>query len=204
MATIDDTPLVVLPIAGQRPERSDAAANRDRIICAARRLLAEHGAAGLSMNSVAAAAGVGKGTIFRRFGDRDGLLYALLDEYTIELQNAWLAGPPPLGPGAPPQQRLEAFVCALLALQDQHLELMLAVDIYSRTSSSPAFATFLIHVATLIVEIDPELDADVLAGLVLSSIAPHVIARLRHESGAELPDLQRAAITLLRGLTDCR
>lgn len=32
------------------------------------------------MADVAAAAGVGKGTFFRRFGDRDGLLCALLEE----------------------------------------------------------------------------------------------------------------------------
>src|SRR5579875_2868085 len=92
-----------LPIVDRAHERSDAAANRERILCAARRVLAEQGAAGLSMNTVAAAAGVGKGTIFRRFGDRDGLTEALLDTHTAELQDGFLSGPPPLGPGAAPQ-----------------------------------------------------------------------------------------------------
>lgn len=193
-----------LPIAGQAPERSDAAANRDRILCAARRILAEHGAQGLSMNSVAAAAGVGKGTIFRRFGDRDGLLHALLDEHTIELQNAWLSGPPPLGPGAPPWERLEAFLVALLRLQDQNLELMLAADMYSRPAVPAAYATFLIHVSTLVEEIDPNLNSAVIAALVLNSIAPPVIGRLRHQLGARVEDLEAAAIELLRGLTGTR
>src|SRR5579875_3571310 len=94
---------VTLPLVDRTQERSDAAANRERILCAARRLLDEQGAAGLSMNTVAAAAGVGKGTIFRRFGDRDGLTEALLDVHTAELQDGFLSGPPPLGPGAPPQ-----------------------------------------------------------------------------------------------------
>ncbi|MGI8714086.1 MAG: TetR/AcrR family transcriptional regulator [Solirubrobacteraceae bacterium] len=193
-----------LPIAGRPPERSDAAANRDRILCAARRILAEHGAVGLSMNSVAAAAGVGKGTIFRRFGDRDGLLRALLDEHTIELQNAWLSGPPPLGPGAPPQQRLEAFIVGLLQLEDQNLELMLAADRYSHLAAPTAYATFRIHVAMLVEQIDPTLDSAVIAALVLNSIAPPVMGRLRHELGTGVADLEVAAIQLLRGLTGAR
>jgi AcrR family transcriptional regulator len=54
------------------------------------------------MDAVAAEAGVGKGTLFRRFGDRAGLAVALLDERERDLQAAVLSGPPPLGPGAPP------------------------------------------------------------------------------------------------------
>ena len=190
-----------LPIVGQPSERSDAAANRTRILTAARQILAEHGRAGLSMNSVAAAAGVGKGTIFRRFGDRDGLLHALLDEHTIDLQNAWLSGPPPLGPGAPPQERLEAFIVALLRLQDANLELMLAAERYSDGGAPPAYATFLVHVATLVGQIDARLNSGVIAGLVLNSIAPPVIQRVRLEFGAQIEDLEAAAIALLRGLT---
>ncbi len=190
-----------LPIAGQPPVRSDAAANRNRILGAACRILAEHGAGGLSMNSVAAGAGVGKGTIFRRFGDRDGLMRALLDEHTIKLQNAWLSGPPPLGPGAPPQERLEAFILALLRLQEQNLELMLAAEMNSHLAAPPAHATFLIHVSTLVQEIDPTLNSAVIAALVLNSIAPRVIRQVRHEQGARVEDFEAAAIKLLRGLT---
>src|SRR5579875_1915904 len=103
-ARASDSPApLALPLAESTHERSDAAANRERILGAARRVLAEQGAAGLSMNTVAAAAGVGKGTIFRRFGDRDGLTEALLDVHTAELQDGFLSGPPPLGPGAAPQ-----------------------------------------------------------------------------------------------------
>src|SRR5215469_18354763 len=95
------TPLELLrrpPPAG----RADAARNRAAILAAAALLFAEHGVAEVSMDQVAAAAGVGKGTLFRRFGDKAGLAAALLDEREAELQEAILRGPPPLGPGAEP------------------------------------------------------------------------------------------------------
>jgi len=49
----------------------------------------------MTMDAVASAAGVGKGTVFRRFGDRAGLTVALLDDYMLEFQDAFLSGPPP-------------------------------------------------------------------------------------------------------------
>ncbi|MFJ6897245.1 hypothetical protein [Streptomyces hokutonensis] len=60
------------------------------------------------MHEVAEAAGVGvgKGTLFRRFGDRDGLLLALLGEAEADFHEAHTSGPPPLGPGAPARHRL--------------------------------------------------------------------------------------------------
>ncbi len=62
-------------------------------------LIAERGADAVSMDDVAAAAGVGKGTLFRRFGSRAGLMIVLLDEDEKAEQEAFLFGPPPLGPG---------------------------------------------------------------------------------------------------------
>ncbi|MFZ0089496.1 MAG: TetR family transcriptional regulator [Solirubrobacteraceae bacterium] len=194
---------IELPIVDQPQERSDAAANRRRILTAARQLIACEGAAGMSMNAVAAAAGVGKGTIFRRFGDRDGLTEALLDESTVELQNAFLFGPPPLGPGSPASKRLEAFIVALLRFQNAHLELVLAAERWT-TRAPPPYATFLIHVSALVEEIDPSLDAPVVAGLILNSIHPEIMARLRRDRGTSLEQLESAAVSLLRGLTGRR
>src|SRR5207249_4161704 len=47
-------------------ERADAARNRARILDAAERLFREHGVAAVSMDQIAQAAKVGKGTLFRR------------------------------------------------------------------------------------------------------------------------------------------
>src|SRR5258706_1575041 len=90
-----------LPIAGAPRERADAAANRVRILEAAVRVLAERGPEGTSIDAVAREACVGKGTIYRRFGDRSGLFEALMDDHLRVFQDAFMFGPPPLGPGAP-------------------------------------------------------------------------------------------------------
>ncbi|MDF2709435.1 MAG: TetR family transcriptional regulator [Nonomuraea muscovyensis] len=105
-------------------ERADASRNRAAVLEAAARLFAEHGVEAVSMDQVAAAAGVGKGTLFRRFGDKAGLAAALLDTRERVLQEAILSGPAPLGPGAPPAERLAAFVDAYLDYLLMHLALV--------------------------------------------------------------------------------
>ncbi|MGK5551263.1 TetR/AcrR family transcriptional regulator [Actinomadura kijaniata] len=117
------TPLELLRTPPPR-ERADAARNRAAVLEAAARLFAEHGVAAVSMDQVAAAAGVGKGTLFRRFGDKAGLASALLDARERVLQEAILSGPPPLGPGAPAAARLAAFVDAYLDYLLEHLDLV--------------------------------------------------------------------------------
>src|SRR5246127_5194779 len=101
-----------LPVsAPQEPasERGDAARNRALLLQAARSLVAKRGADGVTMDDIAAEAGVGKGTLFRRFGSRAGLMMVLLDEDKRASQQAFLFGPPPLGPDAHPMDRLVAF-----------------------------------------------------------------------------------------------
>ncbi|KZB79926.1 TetR/AcrR family transcriptional regulator [Amycolatopsis regifaucium] len=105
-------------------ERADAARNRAAILDAAASLFAEHGVDAVSMDQVAAAAGVGKGTLFRRFGDKAGLAASLLDARERVLQEGVLQGPPPLGPGAPPSERLAAFADAYLDYLFKHLPLV--------------------------------------------------------------------------------
>src|ERR1700754_5055876 len=91
-------------------ERADAARNRRAILRATEDLLARHRPEQISMEQVAAAAGVGKGTVFHRFGSRAGLMRALMQERAMSLQQEVVDGPPPLGPGAPARDRLLAFI----------------------------------------------------------------------------------------------
>jgi AcrR family transcriptional regulator len=188
-----------LPVPVRR-ERGDAAANRARILAAARALVAEHGAAGVSMDAVAAAAGVGKGTIFRRFGDRRGLMQALVDDYMRAFQDAILSGPPPLGPGASPAARLEAFVVAAVRLQHEHLPLALAAEVGSEGPPPGASGALFLHVRVLVQALDPALDADAVAAMVLGAVAPPVLELLRHRA-VDADVIAASAVALLRGLT---
>jgi AcrR family transcriptional regulator len=116
-----------LPVTAPQ-ERGDAARNRALLLDAARRLIAEKGADAVSMDDIAAAAGVGKGTVFRRFGSRAGLMVVLLDEDEKASQEAFLFGPPPLGPDAPPLERLLAFGRERLHFADKHQALLSAAN----------------------------------------------------------------------------
>ena len=103
-------------ISGAPPvERADAARNRQHLLATAREMLAEQGADTLTMDGLAERAGLGKGTVFRRFGTRAGIFRALLDDVEREFQEQVLSGPPPLGPGAPPLDRLVAYGQARVA-----------------------------------------------------------------------------------------
>ncbi|WP_232734096.1 TetR/AcrR family transcriptional regulator [Kitasatospora sp. CB02891] len=103
--------------------RADAARNRAAVLAAAARLFAEHGVDAVSTDQVATAAGVGKGTLFRRSGDRPGPTVLLLDARERELQDGILHGPPPFGPGASAQERAVAFVAAYVDHLLPHLAL---------------------------------------------------------------------------------
>jgi polyketide synthase 12 len=90
-------------------ERADAARNRLHLLATAREIICEQGPDRLTMDGLAERAGLGKGTVFRRFRTRAGLFLALLDHDEREFQHQVLSGPPPLGPGAPPLERLIAY-----------------------------------------------------------------------------------------------
>lgn len=158
---------------------------------AAERLFAEQGVKNVSLDAIAAAAGVGKGTVFRRFGDRAGLAVALLDEREVELQGKILSGPPPLGPGAPAVERVGAFLESYLELLDRHVELF--VD--SENASDGAryrigsYRLWHRHVAMLVEEARPDLDADYTAHVLLAPLAADLHQALRAE-GFELSRMQ--------------
>jgi len=132
-------------------ERSDAARNRERLLVAARELIEQGGAAALTMDRLAEQAGVGKGTVFRRFGSRAGLMLNLLNDSEAAFQARFLSGPPPLGPGAPPLDRLIAFGAARIAYVVEYGDLVLAAGHSSRSRFEvPAAALWTRHVEMLL------------------------------------------------------
>ncbi|MEU0337402.1 helix-turn-helix domain-containing protein [Streptomyces sp. NPDC006193] len=182
--------------------RADAARNRARLLEAAARLIAEHGVAGVTMEAVAAAAHVGKGTVFRRFGDRTGLLMALLDHSARQLQADFVSGPPPLGPGAPPLERLRAFGVAVLYRSAEQLDLQLAAQPEAtRRFTHPALGALRTHVTMLLRQIVPDADCDLLAQTLLGSLDPALIHHLTRQCGMPLERLEAGWVDLVSRVT---
>jgi AcrR family transcriptional regulator len=174
-----------LPLAEpDRPprERADAARNRRRILEAAAALVGERGIEQVSMEDVARAACVGTGTLYRRFGDRAGLALALLDEHEREFQDLLIAGPPPLGPGAPAVERLHAFGAGYLDILERHADLLVVAVPPGRFTGGPLpfYAT---HLAILLREAAPHLDAQFTAEALLATLSPAHYLRARRGLG---------------------
>ncbi len=164
---------MTLPTAdpAERPERVDARRNRARVLAAAERLFAERGATEVSMEDVARAAGVGKGTLYRRYPNRAALAVALLDEHERRLQQQIISGPPPLGPGAPAAQRLAAFYAAMVELLEQHLELALAAETGAERFRTGAYSFWRLHLQVLLRDAGIADPGDALADVLLAPLA---------------------------------
>ena len=160
------------------PERADAARNRQRILAAASELVGERGIERVSMDDVARAACVGTGTLYRRFGDRAGLALALLDRHTRLFQDALIAGPPPLGPGAPACERLLAFGAGYFDLLECHADLLIVAEPPGRVVDGP-YPLYATHLVLLLREAAPQLDAEFTAQALLATLRPaqHLYAR---------------------------
>ncbi len=196
MATFDELPL----LEPARLPRADAVRNRAAILAAAQRLIRECGPDGITMERLAEEAGVGKGTLFRRFGDRAGLFHALLDESERELQDGFLRGAPPLGPGAEAGERLVAFGDALIELTAARGAILLAA-----TPSGPegiyrsaVYGAYRAHVSSLLLRLECE-PVGYLADVLLAALSPALIVR-QLDGGLLLDDLRTAWAELARSV----
>ncbi|MFG1948170.1 TetR/AcrR family transcriptional regulator [Nonomuraea sp. NPDC048826] len=179
--SVSATPLELL-LKPPPAERADAARNRAAVLEAAARLFTEHGVDAVTMDQVAAAAGVGKGTLFRRFGDKSGLAAALLDARERVLQEAILHGPPPLGTGAAAGERLTAFVDAYLDYLLEHLDLIRMSETATPGARYRigAYRFWHRHVAILL---DGTPDPDYTAHAVLAALSAEHVSALLPELG---------------------
>jgi AcrR family transcriptional regulator len=169
-------------------ERADAARNREALLGAAMRLVEHCGVDGVTMEAVAEEAGVGKGTVFRRFQSRSGLMAAVLNQSESEWQAAVLSGPPPLGPGAAPMDRLLAFGRSRLELNLRHADLIEAAARASGQHSYAAYSFAAMHTRYLLGELGVQGDLPVLATAIL---APLEAVILRQQVRAEGMDADR-------------
>jgi AcrR family transcriptional regulator len=203
-----------------RKERADAARNRRAILAATERLLEAHRAQDISMDQVAAGAGVGKGTIFHRFGSRAGLMRALMVERAQSLSEAIAGGPPPLGPGAADRDRLLAFLDAMLETVARNKSLLseLAHTEAARVSAPDApapadaggngngagdkgetvYSVWHSHLSGLLAAERPDVDAALTAHLILGTLhSEPVLARITADGPKQVAAALRAMVSAL-------
>jgi AcrR family transcriptional regulator len=166
--------------------------------------VAERGAEHLTMHEVAQVAGVGKGTLFRRFGDRDGLLLALLDDVEAEFYEEYTLGPPPLGPGAPASDRLIAFGHALIERVADETDLGPALGRLvssERRQTSHYGRAFRHHVTSLLGEAGVVGDRTMLAHALLAFVDLETLDHLRTDDQVTTVRLQATWADLVRRVT---
>jgi hypothetical protein len=114
----------------------------------------------------------------------------VLDERERTLQEDFIRGEPPLGPGAPARERLIAFGEALLEMLDAHPELMAAAELGGERFISAPYGVHRLHVTLLLQEADPDCDADLLADTLLATLGADVFFYLRAARGIPLERLK--------------
>jgi len=190
-------------LAAPRPERADAARNRALLMETARRMMAELGASNVTMDGLAERSGLGKGTVFRRFGSRAGIFRALMDDAEGALQQAVLSGEPPLGPGAPALERLIAYGVARIEFLFEHLDIARATldggQAVPAGSESPLSR---LHIRMLLHEIRPAVtNLDILAAQLTAALDGPLML---HLPTADLSpaDVERMRAALVQGWVD--
>jgi polyketide synthase 12 len=172
-----------------RAERADAVRNRLHLLATAREMLAEQGVDKLTMDGLAERAALGKGTVFRRFGTRAGIFQALLDDDSRSFQEQVMSGPPPLGPGAAPLDRLIAYGRARVGILIGHCEIArAALDGSQPVPVGPEAAFSRMHIRVLLGQIDlGAADLDVLAVQLSAALDDPILLHLSATDLAEAP-----------------
>ncbi|MEU4791322.1 TetR/AcrR family transcriptional regulator [Micromonospora tulbaghiae] len=158
--------------------RADAARNREAVLGAADRLFeAATDPDRISMDDVAAAAGVGKGTLFRHFGDRSGLLRALYTARGEQLQATLTAGLP----GDSPADRALHLLRELVRFKQANRVLTLALE--NAGDGSPYRTESYEHwhatLAAVVSEARGPESADYLAHALLAAVRSDLVEHLR-------------------------
>ncbi|GAA2147381.1 hypothetical protein GCM10009844_24460 [Nocardioides koreensis] len=178
-------------------ERRDAARNREALLRAAQQLVDVCGVDGVTMDAVATAAGVGKGTVFRRFESREGLMAALLNHSETEWQAAVMSGPPPLGPGAGPWERLMAFGRSRLDTTLLHADLIREAG-RAGTRSYAAYSFAAMHVRLLLSELGVTGDLPLLATALMAPLEAPVLDQQVRIEGLDVDRVYAGWIDLAR------
>lgn len=215
LSIVPTTAAIALHTEELRHERSDAAENRRRILDVAERLFHEHGVEAVCMQQIARAAGVGQGTLYRRFSDKGALCMALLDSQMNDFQEEVLDELRHMMRGKRRHvEQLEWFLEALVRFSERHGPLLTAARSELRsaghdnlTQRSTPFAWMRATVVGLLSasarsgEMRADIDVPVIADLLLGAIHPQQLHVLRHGPNAHsLARISAALRQIVRGL----
>lgn len=108
-------------------ERRDAAEHRQRILDTARALFSEYGVDRVSMHQIAQCAGVGQGTLYRRYAHKGLLCTALLNAGIIAFQRELLAYLEQAGEHVSALDRLFYVLSRLIEFNEANAPLLSAI-----------------------------------------------------------------------------
>ncbi len=147
-----------------------------------------------------------RSTVFHRFGNRMGLMHALMVERARALEDAVTTGPPPLGEGATDRDRLLAFLGAIIEVVSRNKSLMAelarspAADppasepaAREQDNHHPVYCFWHHHISGLITAQRPDADAEMIAHVMLGSLhGEPILAQLTAEGPERLTAVMRA------------
>lgn len=108
-------------------ERRDAAENRQRILETAQKLFDRYGVEQVSMNQIAREAGVGPGTLYRRYRNKSELCFDLIkDNFIAFLKD--VAYYLDQNQAIPPNQRLREIIRLFIDFRERKLQLFAGVE----------------------------------------------------------------------------
>jgi AcrR family transcriptional regulator len=179
------------PMPAVRKERADAVRNREMVLAAAGRLLdAADDPAQVSMGDIAAAAGVGKGTLFRGFGDRIGLLQALVEQRSEQSRSELATTESSYHDRSGPVDQVTAILDAILRFKLANRSLMLALE--NAGSGSPyrssTYDRWHSHLAEIVAQVHGPDAADYLAHALLAAVRSDLIEHLSDQPPQRLRD----------------
>ncbi|RMG99951.1 MAG: TetR/AcrR family transcriptional regulator [Chloroflexi bacterium] len=198
-----------------RSQRRDAIANRKLILRTAEKLFAERGVHEVNMADIAQAAGVGKGTLYRRFTNKAALCLALMDAQMREFQNTMLERMRTMSAnGVSRLEQLMHFLDALVHFTDAHVPLLCEIQregMVTQDETSlqlPHFWQYmtvngLLRAAREAGEIAPDLDVDYLADALLAPLKADIFRYQREVRGFSLERISQGLQTLVSGLRVC-
>lgn len=193
-------------------ERRDAAESRRRILGAARALFEERGVDAVSMHEIGRAAGVGQGTLYRRFEHKGALCAALLGEEIGDLHEETRSR---IGSGeGTASESLVWFLGRLVDFNERNAPLLGAirdaaggerrVEMYRNPFYAWLRATVGVLLSRAVEEEEiPRLDLDYLADVLLGALNIDLYLYQRHELGMNRERIVAALRGLLDGLRPC-